>query len=295
MFDFKQYMKNQQKRVNEKLASLFAQVPQQSRLLSAMQYSLMAGGKRIRPILCISAASAIDEKHIDVLPVACAIECIHTYSLIHDDLPSMDNDDLRRGNPTCHKAFDEATAILAGDALLTLAFEILSDMTISHQTPQIQLELIRIIANAAGPYGMIEGQMRDIESETKQLNEKELEQLHNLKTGALISASVKAGAILAEGTRQQQDCLDVYAQNIGLAFQVVDDVLNVKGDPERLGKAVGTDSDLQKNTYPGLIGVRQAEQKARQLLHNAIESLQDFDNRAEPLRAIANYIIRRDR
>jgi len=295
MFDFKQYMKNQQKRVNEKLASLFAKTPQQSRLLFAMQYSLMAGGKRIRPILCISAASAIDENHQDVLPVACAIECIHTYSLIHDDLPSMDNDDLRRGNPTCHKAFDEATAILAGDALLTLAFEILSDITISHHAPQIHLKLIHIIANAAGPYGMIEGQMRDIESETKQLNENELEQLHNLKTGALITASVNAGAILAKATRQQQECLNIYAHNIGLAFQVVDDVLNVKGDPERLGKAVGTDTHLQKNTYPGLIGVCQAEEKARQLVNNAIESLQKFDDRAEPLRAIANYIVRRDR
>jgi len=293
MFDFKQYMKNQQKRVNEKLASLFAQAPQKSRLLSAMHYSLMAGGKRIRPILCISAASAANENDMDVLPTACAIECIHTYSLIHDDLPSMDNDDLRRGNPTCHKAFDEATAILAGDALLTLAFEILSEETLSH-TPQVRLEIIRIIANAAGPYGMIEGQMRDIASETKRLSENELEQLHNLKTGALITASVNAGAILAKATEKQQQQLNVYAQNIGLAFQVIDDVLNVKGDPERLGKAVGTDSDLQKNTYPSLIGPDLAEEKARQLVNNAIESLQDFDSRAEPLRAIANYIFQRD-
>jgi geranylgeranyl diphosphate synthase type II len=174
MFDFKQYMHNQQMRVNEKLNSLVAQTPQKSRLLSAMHYSLMAGGKRIRPILCISAASAVNEKHMNVLPVACAIECIHTYSLIHDDLPSMDNDDLRRGNPTCHKAFDEATAILAGDALLTLAFEILSDKALNHP-PQIQLDIIRIIANAAGPFGMIEGQMRDVASEKKLLDENELE------------------------------------------------------------------------------------------------------------------------
>jgi geranylgeranyl diphosphate synthase type II len=293
MFDFKQYMKNQQKRVNDKLASLFVP-PQKSRVLSAMQYSLMAGGKRIRPILCISAASAVNQNNIDVLPIACAIECIHTYSLIHDDLPSMDNDDLRRGNPTCHNAFDEATAILAGDALLTLAFEILSNEDLSTHEPQTRLNIIRIISNAAGPYGMIEGQMRDIASETKRLNEKELEQLHLLKTGALIKASVIAGAVLAKATDKQQQQLSVFAQNIGLAFQVIDDVLNVKGNPKRLGKAVGTDSDLQKNTYPGLLGAERAEEKARQLVKNAIESLQDFDYRAEPLRAIANYIVRRD-
>jgi len=293
MFDFKQYMKKQQQRVNEKLSALFAQTPQKSRLLSAMQYSLMAGGKRIRPILCISAALAVNKDHVDELPVACAIECIHTYSLIHDDLPSMDNDDLRRGNPTCHKAFDEATAILAGDALLTLAFEILSDQTL-HHSPQIQLEIIRIIANAAGPLGMIEGQMRDIASEQKYLDENELEQLHNLKTGALIKASVKAGAILANATEKQEQCLNEYAENIGLAFQVIDDVLNVKGDPDRLGKAVGTDSHLQKNTYPGLLGIDRAEDKARQLVKNAIQCLHQFNDQAEPLRAIANYIVWRD-
>jgi geranylgeranyl diphosphate synthase type II len=293
MFDFKKYMKIQQRRVNEKLTALLAKTRQKSRLLSAMHYSLMAGGKRIRPVLCISAASAVNDTYVDVLPVACAIECIHTYSLIHDDLPAMDNDDIRRGNPTCHKAFDEATAILAGDALLTLAFEILSDKALSY-LPDLQLEIIRILANAAGPFGMIEGQMRDIESETRQLKENELEHLHNLKTGALISASVNAGAILAKATKDQQQQLNVYAQNIGLAFQVIDDVLNVKGDPKRLGKAVGTDSDLQKNTYPGLIGLDRAEEKARDLVQHAVESVQNFDNRAEPLRAIANYIVRRD-
>jgi len=294
MFDFKNYMKSQQKRVNDKLADLFIQTPQRGRLLSAMHYSLMAGGKRIRPILCISAASAVNDNHIDVLPAACAIECIHTYSLIHDDLPSMDNDDLRRGNPTCHKAFDEATAILAGDALLTVAFEIISDESLLHQNPRALLEIIRIISNASGPYGMIEGQMRDIASEAKQLNEVELEQLHLLKTGALIKASVLSGAILANATEKQKQQLSHYAQNIGLAFQVIDDVLNVKGDPERLGKATGTDHNLQKNTYPGLIGMHRAEEKARRLVKKAIESLQDFNYRAEPLREIAHYIVRRD-
>jgi geranylgeranyl diphosphate synthase type II len=294
MFDFKQYMEKQQELVNKQLTALFATSQQKSRLLSAMQYSLMAEGKRIRPILCISAASAVSDKPVDVFPVACAIECIHTYSLIHDDLPAMDNDDLRRGNPTCHKAFDEATAILAGDALLTLAFEILSDTALWHYPPHVQLKIMSIVANAAGAHGMIEGQMRDIESENRLLNENDLEQLHKLKTGALITASVNTGAILANATKDQQQQLNAYAQNIGLAFQVIDDVLNVKGDPKRLGKAVGTDSDLQKNTYPGLIGLDRAEQKARQLVQHAVESLNSFDHRAEPLRAIANYIVRRD-
>jgi len=288
---FKEYIKKQQQQINEKLASLFDQNSQQSRLLSAMKYSLMAGGKRIRPILCISTASAITDHYMDVLPVACAIECIHTYSLMHDDLPAMDNDDLRRGKPTCHKKFDEATAILAGDALLTLAFEILSDETLYHQEPQVRIKIIRSIANASGPNGMIEGQMRDIASETMRLKESELEALHLLKTGALIAASVNVGAIHANATERQKQQLDIYAQNIGLAFQVIDDVLNVKGDPKLLGKAVGTDRSLQKNTYPSLIGVGRAEEKARQLVKNAIESLQEFDHRAEPLREIANYIV----
>jgi geranylgeranyl diphosphate synthase type II len=294
MFDFKNFMKYQQKRVNDKLANLFNQAPQRSRLLSAMNYSLMAGGKRVRPILCISTASAVNNNRIDVLPVACALECIHTYSLIHDDLPSMDNDDLRRGNPTCHKAFDEPTAILAGDALLTVAFEILSDKAHFHHNPQALLEIIHIISKAAGPYGMIEGQMRDIASESQRLNEMDLEQLHLLKTGALIKASVLSGAILANATEKQKQQLNIYAQNIGLAFQVIDDVLNVKGDPKRMGKATGTDQDLQKNTYPGLLGLSSAEAKARQLIQKAIESLQDFNDQADPLRAIASYILQRD-
>jgi len=295
MINLKQFLETRQKQVNDRLITLLSSDSGQSRLYQAMQHSLMAGGKRLRPILCISSAEACGGDVEDVLNVACAIECIHTYSLIHDDLPSMDNDDLRRGIPTCHKAFDEATAILAGDALLTVAFEILSTEFISKNITTEGLQVIQIISRAAGHLGMIEGQMQDIHAEQQRLSIEELEQLHGLKTGALIEASLQAGALLARGSYEQQQVLNSYAQKIGLAFQVIDDVLNVKGDPERMGKAVGTDQVLQKNTYPGLIGLDAAETKARELVESATESLSIFDHRADPLRAIADYIVKRDR
>ncbi|MBF0452319.1 MAG: polyprenyl synthetase family protein [Candidatus Magnetomorum sp.] len=295
MLDLTHYLKTRQKQVNDKLMALFSPIEKKKRLFAAMQHSLMAGGKRIRPILCISAAEAVGACSDDVLTVACAIECIHTYSLIHDDLPSMDNDDLRRGIPTCHKAFDDATAILAGDALLTLAFELLSTEFLSKFHPENGLHVIRLIAHASGPYGMIEGQMQDITAEQHRLTLDELENLHRLKTGALIAASVNTGALLARATDEQSHLLNDYAQKIGLAFQVIDDVLNIKGDPDCLGKAVGTDLVLQKNTYPGLMGLDTAEKKAHQLVESAIESLISFDHRADPLRSIAEYIVQRDR
>jgi len=212
---------------------------------------------------------------------------IHTYSLIHDDLPAMDNDDLRRGKPTCHVAFNEAAAILAGDALLTLAFEILA----KHHSGQI----IAIIAAAAGYKGMIEGQMRDIEAEGKLLSLEELEQLHRCKTGALIEAAVISGAIFAGADSKQIESLRNYAGHIGLAFQVADDILNVEGDPALLGKAVGTDESRKKSTYPALMGLVESKAFAKTLIEKAIESLNIFDVRAEPLRDIARYIIERKR
>jgi len=293
MLNFKQLLKQQQDSINQELLLLFDSHPQ-SCLLTAMHYSLMAGGKRIRPILCINAANAVNDQVNNILSVACAIECIHTYSLIHDDLPAMDNDDLRRGNPTCHKAFDEATAILAGDALLTLAFEILSGNTLSNHDPETRLQVIQMVAHAAGPYGMIEGQMQDIASESTQLTATELERLHRLKTGALIAVSVNTGALLAKASSAQKEMLNAYAQNIGLAFQVIDDVLNVRGDAKQMGKAVGTDRENQKNTYPDLMGLSAAEKKAHQLLDYAIDALSIFDDRADPLRSIARYIVQRD-
>lgn len=262
-----------------------------------MTYSIMAGGKRLRPVLCIAAAETVGGNLQTVLPLACALELIHTYSLIHDDLPAMDDDIQRRGKPTCHVQFDEATAILAGDALLTLAFEILAT-TGSHCASHDQkkwLLVIAKVASAAGSKGMIEGQMRDMTLEGKSISESELESLHRLKTGKMIEVSVVSGALLSGASHYQLQALQAYAQNIGLAFQVVDDILNVKGDPLRLGKATGTDQNRGKNTYPSLLGLADAETLAGDLINNALKTLDIFDSKADYLRAIAHYIIERNR
>ncbi len=261
-----------------------------------MKYSLMAGGKRIRPVLCIAATEAVGGKADDVLPAACAIEMIHTYSLIHDDLPAIDNDGFRRGKPTCHIAFDEATAILAGDALLTLAFQILSSIELKNEHYALKwLSVVHAISRAAGYQEMIEGQMRDISSEGIMLTLNELEEMHSLKTGAIIEASIYCGAIIGNGGIEQMRQLEIYAKNIGLAFQVTDDILNVEGDPKIMGKAVGTDKNRKKSTYPSIMGINKSREFAEKLAGNALQSLDGFDNRSDPLRAIAGYIIKRKR
>jgi geranylgeranyl diphosphate synthase type II len=256
----------------------------------------MAEGKRIRPILCIAASRAVSGETEDVIRVACALEMIHTYSLIHDDLPAMDNDDLRRGKPTCHIAFDEATAILTGDALLTLAFEILSSIDLNHikeNNALNWLRVINIIAKAAGYKGMIEGQIKDIAAEGNRIGLKDLENMHALKTGALIEASISTGAILGNGSVEEIQQLNIYAKNIGLAFQVIDDILNVEGDPAVMGKDVGTDQVREKNTYPSILGIKKSKEFAKILVNNALQALDYFDNKSDPLRAIAHYIIDR--
>ncbi|OQY59031.1 MAG: farnesyl-diphosphate synthase [Desulfobacteraceae bacterium 4572_88] len=259
-----------------------------------MRYSVMAGGKRIRPVLCMAAAEAVGGKGEEVISAACAIEMIHTYSLIHDDLPAMDDDDLRRGRPSCHVAFDEATAILAGDALLTMAFQVLSSLPCHEGTQALQLlEIIKILSVAAGCGGMIGGQMRDIASEGICLSQEALVDLHSLKTGAMIKASVLSGAVLGRGDREQIEQLGNYAKHIGLAFQVADDILNVEGDPALLGKAVGTDETRGKNTFPSLMGMAESKAFAGKLIDNALSCLDIFDSKGEPLRAIAIYIIER--
>jgi geranylgeranyl diphosphate synthase type II len=264
-----------------------------------MRYAVMAGGKRLRPVLCAAAAEAVGEKPDDavLLRAACSLEFIHTYSLIHDDLPAMDDDALRRGKPTCHIAFDEATAILAGDALLTLAFQVLSSGVAlpGGPDPGDWIRVIRCIAEAAGALGMVEGQMRDIASEGVALSLEALESLHGLKTGALIQASVTTGAILAHAEREQADALETYARHIGMAFQVADDILNEAGDAGLMGKAVGTDRARGKNTYPALLGLTGAREKARIHVESALGALAPFDDRATPLRAIARYVIERNR
>jgi len=296
MRDLKAYLKTYQKDINDKLLKILRDHEPSTRIAQAMLYSLSAGGKRIRPILALAAAEATNGKMTDVLSVACAIEMIHTYSLIHDDLPAMDNDILRRGKPTSHIQYDEATAILAGDALLTLAFEILASPQNSTEKGFSQhLKIIQVIAKAAGYQGMIQGQMQDIRAEGKELDLDELTRMHSLKTGALIEASVVAGALFGNTDQCKMDCLRSYAQNIGLAFQVVDDILNVSGDPLKLGKAIGTDSDREKSTFPGLMGIAKATTYAENLIQTALKALISFDNKADPLRAIAQYILDRDK
>jgi len=293
-FDLKSYLALRKKWIDQALAEILKQTSKPRQIARAMGYSLMAGGKRIRPILCLAAAEAVGGKAENALPAACAVEMIHTYSLIHDDLPAMDDDALRRGQPTCHKAFNEATAILAGDGLLTLAFQTLSaNDTSKNQSPSTWLEIVHAYAFAAGYEGMIEGQMLDTAFEGTQITLKELEQIHALKTGALFNASVCTGAVIGGGTEVQIEKLKAYAGCIGLAFQVSDDILNIEGNPALMGKATGSDAERQKCTYPSLMGLKQSKEFAYQLINNALQALEIFDNRSDPLRAIARYIIER--
>jgi geranylgeranyl diphosphate synthase type II len=255
-------------------------------LYESMRYSLSAGGKRIRPILSIASCEAVGGRTEDVIPAAIAIEMIHTYSLIHDDLPAMDNDDLRRGKPTNHKVFGEATAILAGDGLLTLAFSILSGVSNS-------MKIIHEIALAAGPEGMVGGQQLDIENEGKNIDVKALEELHRRKTGALILAAVRSGGIAGGAAETQLSALTDYGMKIGLAFQIADDILDLEGDVENIGKSPGKDVKQNKNTYPALLGSTESKIVARNLVDEALEALESFDEKAVPLRMIAEYIVDR--
>ena len=296
MFDLRIYIEQKSLQINEALEKIFQRFHSNETLIAAMQYSLMAGGKRIRPVLCLGAAEAVGGNPADALPAACALEMIHTYSLIHDDLPAMDNDSLRRGKPTCHIAFDEATAILAGDALLTLAFEVLASAASENEGFAVKwLKVIQIIAVAAGCRGMIQGQMLDMASEGGNRSAAELESMHTLKTGALIEASLHCGALIADAGIQETLMLKNFARSIGLAFQVTDDLLNVEGNPELMGKAIGTDRQHDKSTYPAVLGLDASKKFARQLVRNALQALENFDKKAEPLRALAIYIIERKR
>ena len=294
MFNLDSYLTSQKKRIDRALESLLKTAGKPDRILEAMTYSLMAGGKRIRPVLCMAAAEAVGGNSEDAIPAACALEMIHTYSLIHDDLPAMDDDALRRGKPTCHVAFDEATAVLAGDALLTLAFQTLSSIGLSNAEQATKwMQVMHLISYAAGYCGMIQGQMLDITSEGRQLTLDELKSVHRLKTGALIEASLSSGAVLGGANSNRISLLESYAQNIGLAFQVTDDILNVEGDPQVMGKAVGTDKLRHKNTYPSLLGLKKSKDFAGKLVENALQALESFDEKAAPLRAIATYVIER--
>ena len=255
-----------------------------------MRYSVFNGGKRIRPILCLAAAEAVGGDIAPVMPVACALELIHTYSLIHDDLPSMDNDDLRRGKPTCHKAFGENIAILAGDALLTEAFVLLSRLEKVMFSAERRLAVIQEIAYAAGISGMVGGQALDVISEKYVADENTLKEIHRRKTGALIVASVKSGAIISNAGKDKIQSLTEYGMNVGLAFQIADDILNVEGDSELMGKGTGSDAARNKLTYPSLLGMEMAKKKLDQHIEAAEASLSGFNERAMPLILIARYI-----
>ena len=259
----------------------------------AMRYSLLAGGKRLRPILVLAAGEAFGAETEDLMPAACAIEMIHTYSLIHDDLPAMDNDDLRRGRPTCHKAFGEAVAILAGDALLTQAFRVLA-MDAPRRNPEPQVRVIRELATAAGTVdGMIGGQMADIENEGKQVDRPTLEYIHRSKTGALITAPVVVGGIIAGATEKQIEHLRAYGERIGLAFQIADDILDITSTSEQLGKTPGKDQAAHKATYPAVHGMAASETRASELVNEAmaIASRLGIDSRI--LEELARFIVAR--
>jgi geranylgeranyl diphosphate synthase type II len=260
----------------------------------AMRYSLFSGGKRIRPILALASGEAVGGAIQRVLPFACALEMIHSYSLVHDDLPAMDDDDLRRGKPTNHVMFGEGMAILAGDGLLTEAFRVMSEgALLPGQDRAATLRAIREIAAGAGAAGMVGGQVADLESERKKPTRALVEYIHTRKTGALIRAAVRAGALVGKATARQFARLDQYGAAIGLAFQVADDILDVEGGTEKTGKRAGRDAELQKVTYPAAVGMANAKRKAQELLDESLAALSAFGPSAEPLRRIATFIVER--
>ena len=262
------------------------------RLFAAMRYSVLNGGKRLRPALCFAAADAIGDSNTNTAKVAAAVEMIHAYSLIHDDLPAMDNDDLRRGKPTCHIQFDEATAILAGDALQSLAFQQLTELT--DMASDSLVELMSILASYSGCNGMAAGQAIDLAATGQTLDIDQLDTMHRHKTGALIEASVLMGAITAGGASQAQlSALRDFAHAIGLAFQVQDDILDVESSTEQLGKQQGSDAANNKSTYTSLLGLERARNQAASLYQQSIDSLEVFADRAEPLRQLASFIVNR--
>ncbi|MDH0121375.1 polyprenyl synthetase family protein [Stutzerimonas stutzeri] len=289
------YQKGCQQRVDGCLEALFVPpLPQLERLYQAMRYSVMNGGKRVRPLLVYAACEALNGDKTDADGAACAVELIHAYSLVHDDLPAMDDDDLRRGQPTTHKAFDEACAILAGDGLQSLAFEAMAQAEHNPQDAALRLRMFAVLARAAGPAGMVGGQAIDLGSVGLKLDRDALELMHRHKTGALIEASVQLGA-LASGHADADNLasLSQYARAIGLAFQVQDDILDVESDTATLGKHQGADIARDKPTYPALLGMDAAKAYALELRDQALHALRPFDTAAEPLRELARYIVER--
>jgi farnesyl diphosphate synthase len=260
------------------------------RIYDAMRYTTLGGGKRLRPFLVAQSAALFGVDEMNALRTGAALELIHCYSLVHDDLPAMDDDDLRRGKPTVHKAYDEATAVLVGDALLTLAFEVIAQPE-THQDANIRIELVDMLARASGVRGMVGGQMIDLEAEKKELNLKEITLLQQLKTGALIRFGCEAGAILGGANEKQRIALIAYASDLGLAFQIADDLLDVEGSEEETGKAVGKDEDAGKETFVSILGVDGARAEAQRIADRAVSHLAKFDAKADHLRATAEFVV----
>jgi geranylgeranyl diphosphate synthase type II len=258
----------------------------------AMRYSLFAGGKRLRPILCLAAAEACGGKVVNALPLACALECIHTYSLVHDDLPSMDDDDFRRGRATCHKVFGDGVAVLTGDALLTIAFEIVSR---AQPTSRYNMSiLLREIAIAAGSQKLIAGQVADLEAEGKNADRTQLRYIHENKTAAILTASVRLGTMSANANAKKLAAITKFGRALGLAFQIIDDILDVTQTSEKLGKSAGKDIAAKKATYPAVIGLEKSRAEARRLTRQAHDALSIFGGKADDLHALANYLLERE-
>lgn len=293
-FDLPAYLERQSAAVNRALDRFLpGENTRPATLHKAMRYSLFAGGKRMRPTLCLAAAEACGGKPSAAMPLACAVECIHTYSLIHDDLPAMDNDDFRRGKPTNHKVFGEAIAILAGDALLTHAFEIAAQLkpTSNYSTHDVILEL----SGAAGSLKLIAGQVADLEGEGKKLTEAELRFIHECKTSALLCCAVRLGGMSANCSRAELRALSTFGYHVGLAFQIIDDILDITQTTEQLGKTAGKDTQAQKATYPAIVGLEQSRHIARKLTDTAFASLRIFRGKARALEALAAYLLQRDK
>ncbi len=292
--DFQNHLVQSAKKVSDTISRLIpATDGPESRLSDAMRYATLNGGKRLRPFLVRTSAELFDVPEDRALRVAAALEMIHSYSLVHDDLPAMDNDELRRGKPTCHIEFDEATAILAGDALLTYAFEIVGHPD-THPSGEVRSKLVMALAGAAGARGMVGGQMLDLMAEDSSLGMEQITRLQRLKTGMLIAVACEAGAILGNAPDPAHHALSAYAHDLGLAFQIADDLLDVEGDSEIVGKKTGKDAAAGKETFVSLLGVDQARAQAGMLVDQAIEHLAPFEDRADSLRDLARFVINRD-
>jgi len=293
MEDLRAYLKARQKEVDRTLDRFLPKASTKPATIhQAMRYSLFAGGKRLRPILCLAAAEACGSLTKSALPLACALECIHTYSLIHDDLPSMDNDDFRRGRATCHKVYGDGIAILAGDALLTIAFEIAAA---AEGWSRYDLrEIFREISIAAGSRKLIAGQVADLEGEGKKLNLTQLRYIHENKTAALLTTSVRLGAMSANATPTKLRAISEFGYALGLAFQVIDDILDVTQTSEKLGKSAGKDAAAQKATYPAVLGLEKSRREAGRLTRRAHEALRPLGRKADRLHEIANYLLERE-